>query len=461
MSACNGFARLLALVLTMIAPVAAQSEPLSPAQVAAIDAAADKALKSSGAPAASIAVVRNGAIVYAKAYGMQRDGVPARADARYPIGSVSKQFTAAAILILADEGKLSLDDRVDKYLPGLTRANEVTIRQLLSHTSGYRDYWPQDYAFADMYRPTTPQAILDRWAKAPLDFEPGTRWQYSNTGYVAAGLIAEKVSGMPLVDFLRRRVFARLGMAPVDMDTGLTAADPQGYGRDALGPVRPKRPTGANWAFAAGELAMTASDLARWDIAMIDRTAMSPAAYAEMEREVLLASGLGTSYGLGVGIRNARGRRLIAHGGEVEGFLTENRVYPDERAAIVVLSNGQFGDADTAIANAVEEQLFSVESGVARARALYAMLRSGQVDRSRFTANGNGYLTSTVLADYRDSLAPLGEPKAIRQVQAGLRGGFTSEAFVVEFADRKLEIVLRAEPGADGKVEQFTVTPAS
>lgn len=242
-----GLRGLLALMAVAIAPAPARAEPLAPAQIVAIDAAADKALKATGVPAASIAVVRDGAIVYTHAYGTQREGVPARTDARYAIGSVSKQFTAAAVLILADEGKLSFDDKVGKYLPTLTRASAITIRQLLSHTSGYRDYWPQDYAFADMYRPTTPQAILDRWARAPLDFEPGAQWQYSNTGFVAAGLIVEQVSGRKLVDFLREKVFTRLGMAPVDVDRGLGASDPQGYGRDALGPVRPKQPTAPGW----------------------------------------------------------------------------------------------------------------------------------------------------------------------------------------------------------------------
>lgn len=206
---------------------------------------------------------------------------------------------------------------------------------------------------------------------------------------------------------------------------------------------------------------MTASDLARWDIAMIDRTAMSQTAYAAMERDQLLTSGLGSRYGLGVDVTSTRGHRKIAHGGEIEGFLAENRVYVDDRAAVVVLVNAEFADAHTAIADAIEEQLFAVSAGVARARALYAMLRSGSIDRSRFTDHGNAYLTPTVLADYRDSLAPLGEPKAFRQTRAGLRGGFTVEGFTAEFEGRKLQIVLRAEPGPDGKVEQFTVMPAN
>ena len=131
----------------------------------------------------------------------------ATADMRYSIGSVSKQFTAAAILMLQEEGKLSLDDAVGKYVPGLTRGDEVTIREILSHTSGYQDYWPEDYVMTPMLKATTAQQILDGWGKKALDFEPGTQWQYSNTNYVIAGAIVEKVSGEQVFDFITERIF--------------------------------------------------------------------------------------------------------------------------------------------------------------------------------------------------------------------------------------------------------------
>ena len=156
-----------------------------------VDRAAAEILASTGTPSASIAIVRDGRIVYLKAYGDAKlsPKVPARAEMRYSIGSISKQLTATGILMLAEEGKLSLDDPVSRFAPDLTRAGEVRVRQLLSHTSGYQDYWPQDYVPPFMTRPVTAADILDRWAKKPLDFEPGTRWQYSNTGYVVAGVI--------------------------------------------------------------------------------------------------------------------------------------------------------------------------------------------------------------------------------------------------------------------------------
>src|SRR5206468_2787594 len=184
-------------------------------------------------PSAEIAVVRGGRLVLDKAYGKANQGLPARAELPYQIASNSKQFTAMALLLLRDEGNLSLDDHVSKFIPGISGGDRITVRQLLSHTSGLQDFWPQDYLFSDMTVPTTPQHIVDKWAKKPLDFEPGTRWQYSNTGYVVAGMIAEKVSGEPLPTYLGRKVFRPLGMHPLNQDDTNTPAFPAGYHRYA------------------------------------------------------------------------------------------------------------------------------------------------------------------------------------------------------------------------------------
>lgn len=453
------FAPCVALSIAVSGPVFAQA--FSPHEAEAIDAAARAALSSTGVPAASVAVVRDGKIVFVKAYGEQRPGQPARTDAPYAIASVSKQFTAAAILILADQGKLSLDDRIVRFLPELTQAGDVTIRQLLSHTAGLRDWWPQDYVFDDMTRLTTPAAILDRWAASPVDFTPGTQFQYSNTGYVAAGLIVERVSGEPLITFLRKHVFDRAGMHPTDADNGLPATAPQGYSRFGLGPVHPALPIATGWSFGSAGLVMTAGDLALWDISMIDHSLMSHVAYKAQQREQLLANGLGTGYGLGVNVDAVQGHRRIKHAGGYSGFFSENRVYPDDRAAIVVLANADFGDAQTNIADAIEQQLFADNSGVGRASALYVMLRSGKLDRARFTRHGNEYLTAAALADLRSGLEPLGDPKSITQTQSGQRGGFTIERFILDFGLRKLELTVRAEPGRQGLVEEAMLSPMS
>jgi CubicO group peptidase (beta-lactamase class C family) len=197
-----------ACAVASLAPVAATAQgTLSAAQRARIDSVVAAVLATTGTPSASIAAVWGGRVAYERAYGSARVDPPRAAtpQSRYSIGSVSKQFTATAVLLLAEEGRLSLDDKVAKRLPELTRARDVTVRQLLSMTSGYQDFWPQDYVFPAMLQPTTAREILDRWAKKPLDFAPGTRWQYSNTNYTAAGLIVERVSSSSSVGESSRR----------------------------------------------------------------------------------------------------------------------------------------------------------------------------------------------------------------------------------------------------------------
>jgi CubicO group peptidase (beta-lactamase class C family) len=348
---------LAVLVALGVAHQLSAAEPFPAELRSSIDAAVAEVLTKSGAPSASVAVVKDGAIAYERAYGAatlepRRAATPGM---RYSIGSVSKQFTAAAILILAEEGKLSLDDRLVRWLPDLTRTNEVTIRQILSMTSGYQDFWAEDYVMPMMLEAVTPQGILDGWARKPLDFEPGTKWQYSNTNYVIAGLIVEKVSGMPLFDFLQKRVFGPLHMGTVaNTDQGpLGPGDPTRYMRYGLGPPRPAPKEGKGWMYAAGELAMTAHDLATWDISVIDQSLLNPASYGKMETEVQLTSGVGTRYGLGVSVAMTDGRRRISHGGEVSGFTAQNNVYPDDRTAVTVLVNLDATNASDQIATKI------------------------------------------------------------------------------------------------------------
>ena len=453
------------LVLLAFAAAPALAQELSPAHTARIDRLVGEALTSTGVPSASIAVVRDGRIVLARAYGRQSpDIATATPDALYPIASISKQFTAAAILILRDQGRLSLDDKVSRYLPGITGGDRITIRQLLSHTSGLQDYWPQDYSFAAMEHDVTPAQIVDRWARKPLDFEPGTLWQYSNTGYVVAGMIVERVSGQSLLAFLQSHVFAPLGMHPIDQDLAVGPGFPVGYRRNALGPVRPERPAGRGWLYAAGELAMTASDLARWDIARMDRALLPARDWAEQETPIILTNGVSSNYGLGVSLRDINGHHAVLHGGEAVGFLSTNIVFPHDREAIVVLVNAWFGNAHDQIARGITDVLHPPAAGdeqaVAFARGIYDQLRAGRIDRSLLTEDANYYFTDQVLRDYGASLGPLGDPQTFAAAgPARLRGGFVNRNYTLSFPGRQLTIVTYAEPGERGKIEQFLVMP--
>src|SRR5271157_1239153 len=354
--------RCVCLVFLALSSSWAQTN-LAPDLRANIDDIARQILATTGVPSSSLAVVKDGEIAYLQAYGNARldPPTPARPEMRYSIGSISKQFTAAAILMLAEEGELSLDDPVSKYISGLTRGNEVTIRELLSHTSGYQDYWPQDYVMPMMLKPVTPGEILDRWARIPLDFNPATKWQYSNTNNAIARVIVEKASGMPLWTFLGKRVFTPLGMKSIadTNEKALPQTDPGGYFRYALGPLHPAPKEGKGWMFAAGELAMTPDDLARWDISMIQRTLLKPASYKEMETVVLLKNGAPTRYGLGIEVSMVDGHRMLEHSGEVSGFTAENIVLPDDKIAIVVLTNQDAAEAAPEIGNEIRTVLLT------------------------------------------------------------------------------------------------------
>jgi CubicO group peptidase (beta-lactamase class C family) len=437
------------------------AKPLTAEQKLAIDAAVGRILKSSEVPSASIAVVTDGKLDYAKAYGDQRlDGSAPNITARYPVASISKQFTAAAILLLVEEGKLSLDDKVAKFLPDLTGADTVTVRELLGHTSGFRDFWPQDFQFEAMTKPTTPEAIIAHWAKAPLDYTPGTQWQYSNTGYVVAGRIFEKVAKESLQSFEQRRLFKPLGMDVVLSTTQLAPSDAHGTTRNALGPVRPGPNESDGWVFAAGDLAMSPRELAKWNIARLQRSVLKPESWQTQETNVAPADA-GHKYGLGVALDSVGSHQRVQHDGGFTSYLSSNRVYPADRAAITVFINAGFSNSQHAIADAIEAIVFDDADDTKQARAIFGMLRSGQIDRSKFTGNGNFYFNQTALLDYRTSLASLGEPTSVaRRGSKALRGGFTAEVFIFTFADRKLLCILRAEP-ASGRIEQFSLYPYS
>jgi D-alanyl-D-alanine carboxypeptidase len=420
-------------------------------------------LKQSGAPSVSVAVVKDGATVYARAFG-EADIAAGRAagtETRYAVGSISKQFTAAALLLAQEEGRLSLDDKVSKYFPDLTRAGEITIRNLLSHTSGYEDYAPQDYIIPEWMKPITPQAILDRWAKKPLNFDPGTRWQYSNTNYVLAGEILEKTTARPLLALLRERIFGPLGMASAGDCQSVRPGDAVAYTRYAVGPPHPAGREAAGWYFAAGELCMTPSDLARWDIAFLEKKILAARSYDEFTREATLKNGDLTHYALGLSLSTLGNMPVFQHGGEVSGFIASNAVFPTRKGAVVVLSNqdgislvGPLSRQIATLAFLPEEPPPS-EKDTSRVRAVLEGLRRGRIDRALFTSNANAYFSETALRDCRASLAPLGNLKAVTPVADGQRGGMTHRTYRAQFARKTL--LLNIYVTAEGRFEQFMV----
>lgn len=453
--------RYLLAFAALAVPLLAQAGPLNSATEARIDRAVAAVLKQGDSPSAEIALVKDGKI-FTRAYGLAQLKPPVRATTktRYAIASVSKEFVAAAALILQEEGKLSLDDKVSRWFPELTSANEITVRQLLSHTSGYSDFWPQDYVMTPMEKATTPDAIIHDYAGKALDFKPGDDWQYSNTGYTVAGRIIEKVAGMPLFAFLQQRVLRPVGITDaIDCDPQRPRApDAIGSEHRALGVFRPAHWQGAGWMFAAGQLCVTAEDVAKWDLSILNRTLLKPASYKAQQTPIKLNNGRDSGYSLGLFIGKEGDRPIIHHGGEASGYLTENRIYPNEKLAIAVLTNTMSGSSHADIAGRISYILLPPQGVDARMQALFEGLQHGKVDRAAFTPNFNDYLDATTVRDYASSLGPLGEPTTFRLLRTGDRGGMKLRLYRIVAGGKALTLSIYLTK--EDKVEQFLVSAA-
>ena len=468
--------RALACVVALIvgATVATRAQAPTPADLETrIDAVVADVLAKTHVPSVIVGVVQRGAVTFTKAYGRARldPALPARVDMRYPVGSISKQFTAACVLLLQQDGRLSIDDPVGKYFPELTRSGEVTIRHLLSHTSGYQDYAPQDYTIPAWTKPTTPEAIIHEWAMKPLDFEPGAEYQYSNTNFNIAGLIVQLVSRQPFWTFLSTRVLQPLGMSmTIDLDAEHGKVEAVGYMRNAFGPLRPARIEAPGWYFADGEMAMPVGDLLRWDISLMNQSLLAPASYVAMETDQRLSTGQTARYGLGVSVSTRDGRRVVSHGGEVGGFVAQNVVYPDDKVAVAVLTNQEASSAAGTVARAVAAMVLpppvvatpaaDTAKAEAQAKAILTGLQKGAIDRALFTANGNFYFDAVAIGDFQSSLGPLGAVQSVTQRATSLRGGMRYRAFTVTFANGA-HGELSTYTTRDGLLEQFLLDAAN
>ena len=433
-----------------------------------VEQAVSGVLGKTGVPSAEVGLIQGGRVVYTAGFGSARLA-PAMAAApamHYPVGSISKQFTAACVLLLQQEGKLSLEDPVARWFPELTRANEVTLRMLLSHTSGYSDYAPQDYTIPAWTKPIDPLALVHVWAEKPLDFEPGTKWQYSNTNFVLAALIVQKASGMPFWQFLSARVLQPLGLHEVlNLDTDRARVEPQGYMRNALGPLRPAILEAPGWYFGDATLAMPVGDLLRWDMSLLQRSLLKPESYTAMETEVKLRDGTGSRYGLAVDVTSEAGHRVIAHSGEVGGFVAQNTVLPDDGVAVVVLTNQEASEAAGAIARSLVPLLLAPaddagkRAGTAAAeeqvRGMLNGLEQGKLDRAALTADLQFYFSGEAVGDFQTSLRPLGPVTSVHQTGEALRGGMVFRSFAVSLGGRTVTVTTYTV--ADGKLEQFLV----
>jgi CubicO group peptidase (beta-lactamase class C family) len=299
----------------------------------------------------TVLVARGGTVLLDKGYGfanLEWD-IPNSPTTKFRLGSVTKQFTAASILLLEERGKLKVDDPVKNYLPDAPAAwDKVTIFNLLTHTSGIPSFtgFP-DYASTEAI-PTTPEKLVARFRDKPLEFQPGEKWNYSNSGYALLGYLIEKISGESYEKFVQENIFTPLGMkdSGYDSNSAIIPHRAAGYSPGPNGP----RNTGfihMSIPFSAGGLYSTTEDLLRWEQGLFGGKLLTPASLQKM------TTPFKSDYAYGLGVRVVNGRKVIDHGGGIEGFNTQLSYYPDDKLTVVVLANlngGAPGDIATKMA---------------------------------------------------------------------------------------------------------------
>lgn len=285
----------------------------------------------------SVLVAQNGQVLLDKGYGEANLEwqIPDAPEAKFRLGSITKQFTAASILLLEERGKLKTDDVVKKYMPDAPAAwDKITIYNLLTHTSGIPNFTSfPDYRSTEA-TPTTPEKLVARFRDKPLDFQPGEKWSYSNSGYVLLGYLIEKISGKSYQDFVEENLFKPLGMndSGYDSNSAIILHRAYGYSRGPNGPVNAGY-IDMTIPFSAGGLYSTTHDLLKWEQGLFGGKVLSAASLKKMTTPYK------ENYACGLVVQTVNGHPEIEHGGGIEGFNTDLAYYPDDKLTVVVLAN--------------------------------------------------------------------------------------------------------------------------
>ena len=362
-----------ALVLLASAFTTADAQANRDALVKKLDSLAGSGVLENRAVGIAAAVVKGNDTLLLKGYGKAdvEWNVAMPADAVFEIGSITKQFTAVAILQLRDEGKLSLDDEMTKWLPDFdTRGNKVTLRRLLDHTSGIKGITEMPEFGLLASNPRFPRdsayALIKKY---PFEFRTGEAMIYNNSAFWLLGLVVEKASGGSYEDYVEKKLFAPLGMTRSSYCNSAENVERRAHGYQ-LGPNSQLRRAATNvhtWPFAAGSLCSTAGDLVTWLRALHGGKVLSEKSYAEMTTQSRLNDGTPLRYGMGIAVgRDTRGLSFIGHGGGITGFVSEATWYPDAQAAIVVLINSNGNIDPNAVAAELAAELLPWERPVVK-----------------------------------------------------------------------------------------------
>lgn len=464
------FALLVAVTL-IVAPVfraAASPKPSLPDRfdVPAIDAFLTAYVSQADRVGLSVAIVQDGKLVLQKGYGKRslEDGRAVESDTLFAIASVSKQFTCAAILLLAEDRKLTVNDPVEKYYPGLTRAKDITLLDLMNHVSGYPDYYPLDFVDRRMREVIAEDELIRQYAGGGLDFEPGSKYSYSNTGYILLGRIAERVAGENLGAFLDRRIFKPLGMTHTLYDPTLT--DPRlakGYSTFLLSDPEYVTPEAHGWLGGAGGIYSTPGDLAKWNLALVSGKVLKPESYATMTSPRQLTGGRISEYGCGLSVRTQAGRQVLSHNGAVSGFNTWSATVPSTRSSVIITCNleGALGSVPSQLFALLIQEPSNVPviqgpSSIDTVKSVFAQMQRGTLNRKQFAEEFNLYLTDAKLAAAAKRLKPYGTPKKFEPLSANERGGMEVTTTRLICSRGNLRVLMYRKP--DATIEQFFVS---
>ena len=334
-----------ATAATTTAPAVAPARSRA-ALVARLDSLARRAQQEGPIAGMTVGVVRGRDTLLLRGYGMANleQGTPAAANSVYRIGSITKQFTAAAVMRLVEQGRVALDDPITKYLPQApVQGRTVLVRHLLNHTSGLRSYTDLGPRWTPLMRQDlTPDSLVGLTRTDSVEFEPGTRWKYNNTGYVLLGMLIEKVTGRPWADVIRDSVARPLGLADTRYcsTSEVIPRRADGYEPAAGRSFRHSAYISMTQPYAAGALCSTVPDLLRWQRALSTGKVVAAASYARMSTPDTLASThTPLQYGFGLQVDRLHGRARVYHNGGIPGFVSELHAFPDDSLVIVVLTN--------------------------------------------------------------------------------------------------------------------------
>lgn len=434
------------LSASMTASVAA---PIDPQIAKHIDADVATILQRTGAPSATIEVVQHGSVTYSHAYGFAdlEERTTAKVDTYYEIGSITKQFTAAAVLQLQEAGKLHLDDKLSVYLPDAPHAGEVTLRQLLAQVSGLPEYLDAMDAAGTSTKPANFDQLMSYIAGKPLDFPPGSKWAYCNTNYILAGRVIEVVSHETYQHYVQTHL-----LDPAGMKHSFSVADESrlpgmaaGYTREQ-GKVDRAGSFDASVGWSAGFLVSTVADLQKWNEALRGGRIVTPADYALMSTEGKTTAGEGTGYGLALFVDSIDDQPRIGHTGGSLGFTTANEYFPKQDVQIIAFTNLR-GDPEPGemVANAVFDDLYPEIAAAAAqpaagedpkvtamAEGVFAGLQSGTEDSADLTAKLGGKLQG-LASHFAGEFGPYGQPTKFIFKGTRTNAGFTYHDYVIQF----------------------------